>query len=237
MVTASSNAFNQVLERDLDVKMHRTQNRPIAAGRMSVTEGMTIAIISGMGGVALLVFKVNMITGILAAFSLASYVLLYTPLKRITPLSVFVGAIPGALPAMLGFTASTGVLSYEAWIVFFLQFFWQFPHFWAIAWVMDDDYKRAGFLMLPTTRRDKGSAMQTLVYAVALIPVVLLLPMFGLAGIVSLVGLLLLSMWFASLAYTLYVTMSIGAARRLMFGSFIYLPLSFILLVADKYLF
>lgn len=237
LVTASSNAFNQIIERDLDKMMNRTMHRPLPTGRMQKPEAIMVALITGIAGVLILSVFINLLTGMLAAFSLLSYVLLYTPLKRITPLSVFVGAIPGALPAMLGYTAATNQLTYAAWVVFFIQFFWQFPHFWAIAWVMDDDYKKAGFIMLPTTHRDKGSALQTLLYALALLPVIVLPYIFNISGVVSLVIIALLTLWFIRLAFLLYQTCTIEAARKLMFGSFVYLPVTFIALVLDKYLF
>ena len=196
LVTASSNGINQVIERDLDKLMNRTSGRPLPDNRLNVQEAMLICVLCGITGIFILTFALNTASGLLGLFALLSYTLAYTPLKRVTPFSVFVGAIPGAIPPLLGWVAATGHFGIEAWVLFSIQFIWQFPHFWAIAWVLDEDYKRAGFIMLPTGKRDKGSAMQTFVYAISLIPIGFMPYLFGVSGIISAVVIALMSIYF-----------------------------------------
>lgn len=234
LITGSSNAFNQIIEKDLDKLMDRTAMRPLPDKRMHLYEAMIVAFLIGIAGVVILYLKVNMISSLLGLFSLISYVFMYTPMKRISPFSVFIGAIPGAMPALLGWVAVTGHFSMAALVLFVIQFLWQFPHFWAIAWVMDEDYKKAGFEMLPTKQRDKGSARQTVVYTLALIPACTLPLMYQIAGWPSMIVCLITSFWFLSLAIKLYRDCSVEAARKLMFGSFAYLPIVQIALVLDK---
>ena len=155
LVVGASNGINQIIEKDFDKLMIRTANRPIATQRMSVTEASIASALMGIAGVLILGLFLNQMSAILAFAALLSYAFLYTPLKRISPISVFVGAFPGAIPPMLGWVAATGTIGVEALILFLIQFFWQFPHFWSIAWVLDDDYKRAGFKMLPYKRRSR----------------------------------------------------------------------------------
>jgi protoheme IX farnesyltransferase len=175
LVTASSNGFNQIIERNLDKLMNRTKNRPLPAGKMTVNQAYFIAAILGILGIILLWMFINPLSGILGTLALVLYTLVYTPMKQKSPLAVFVGAIPGAIPPMLGYAAVSGELSMEAAILFSVQFMWQFPHFWAIAWVLDDDYKKAGFYLLPSRGgRDKGSAFQILIYTLCLMPVSLM---------------------------------------------------------------
>ncbi|MBL7926736.1 MAG: protoheme IX farnesyltransferase [Bacteroidia bacterium] len=234
LITGSSNAFNQIMERELDKLMERTSNRPLPDYRMSLTEAYAVALVSGLGGSFILYYFVNFYSGILGTIALFSYVFAYTPLKRITPFAVFVGAIPGAIPTALGYIAATNTLSFEAFILFALQFFWQFPHFWAIAWVVNDDYLKAGFELLPTRKRDKGSAMQTVVYTLALLPVSIMPWLVKLSGVYSMVVLVIMALWFLYKALVLYNECSIEAARKLMFASFVYLPIVLIALVLDK---
>ena len=234
LITGSSNAFNQIIEKDLDKLMNRTANRPLPGNRMHIIEALAVAIIIGIAGVALLYIKINLVSSILGLLALISYVLMYTPMKRLTPFSVFVGAFPGAMPALLGWVAVTGAFSTSAFVLFVIQFLWQFPHFWAIAWVMDEDYKKAGFEMLPTRQRDKGSARQTVVYSLALIPACTLPLMYNIAGWPSMIVCIITSIWFLNLAFKLYKECSVEAARKLMFGSFAYLPIVQIALVLDK---
>jgi len=234
LVTGSSNAFNQIMERELDKLMDRTSTRPLPDYRMTLVEAYTIALVSGLSGLVILYYFVNPLSGILGTIALFSYVFAYTPLKRITPFAVFVGAIPGAIPTALGYVAATGKLDFAAFVLFSIQFFWQFPHFWAIAWVVNDDYLKAGFQLLPTKKRDKGSAMQTVIYALALIPVSVLPYLYHISGIYSLVVLMLAALWFLWKAIVLYQQCSIEAARKLMFASFVYLPVVLIALVLDK---
>ena len=228
LVTGSSNGFNQIIERDLDKLMTRTQNRPLPTGRMSINEAFIIASISGIIGITLLTLFMNPLSGILGALALILYTAVYTPLKLKTPFAVFVGAFPGAIPPLLGCVAATegfGHVPLIGWIMFVGQFIWQFPHFWAIAWVIDDDYKKAGFRMLPSPGgRDKASAFQVLVYTIFLYPISLMPVMFHFSGFVSSLVISFCSIYFLYQAYTLYRECTIEAARRLMFGSFFYLP-------------
>lgn len=229
LVTGSSNGFNQIIEKNLDKLMDRTQNRPLPRGRMSINESVALASIMGTLGIVILWVFMNPLAGILGAIALILYTAVYTPLKRITPFAVFVGAFPGAVPPLLGYVASTtgfGEIPFEAWILFVVQFMWQFPHFWAIAWVLDDDYKKAGFRMLPSLGgRDRSSAFQVLVYTLFLLPISLFPVLFGMSGIVSLIIISICGTFFTFQAYKLYKECTIEAARKLMFGSFVYLPI------------
>lgn len=229
LVTGSSNGFNQIIERNLDGLMTRTQNRPLPQGRMSVMEAIILASITGIAGIVILWIFMNPLSGILGFLALLLYTFVYTPLKRITPFGVFVGAFPGAIPPLLGCVATTsgfGEIPLLGWILFAGQFMWQFPHFWAIAWVLDDDYKKAGFKMLPSAGgRDKGSAFQVLIYTLFLYPISLLPVMFHYSGTASAFVISACSLYFLYQAYQLYKECTIEAARRLMFGSFLYLPL------------
>lgn len=228
LVTGSSNGFNQILERDLDKLMLRTQNRPLPQDRMSVAEAMVLASITGIIGVVILWVFMNPLSGILGLLALVLYTVVYTPLKRKTPFAVFVGAFPGAIPPLLGCVASTegfGSVPLIGWILFAGQFIWQFPHFWAIAWVLDDDYKKAGFKMLPSPGgRDKSSAFQVLVYTLFLYPISLMPVMFHFSGFISSIIISFCSIYFLYQAYCLYKECTVEAARKLMFGSFFYLP-------------
>jgi protoheme IX farnesyltransferase len=229
LVTGASNGFNQIIERNLDKLMTRTQNRPLPQERMSVFESFVLAAIMGVAGIVILWKFMNPLSGILGALALVLYTLVYTPLKRKTPFAVFVGAIPGAIPPMLGYVAASegfGEIKFQAWILFLVQFIWQFPHFWAIAWVLDDDYKKAGFQMLPSLGgRDKSSAFQVLVYTLFLMPFSLLPVVFGMSGTLSAIIICISGLAFTYLSYKLYRDCTVEAARTLMFGSFIYLPI------------
>jgi protoheme IX farnesyltransferase len=235
LVTGSSNAFNQVIERDLDKLMDRTKNRPLPAGRMHVGEAMTAGLIMGISGIMILWFFMNPLCGLLSALSLLIYTLIYTPSKRITPFSVFIGAIPGAFPPLLGYVAARNEIGMEALLLYFLQFIWQFPHFWAIAWVMDDDYKKAGFKMLPSPGgRDRNTAFQTMAYTLSLVPLALLLHFFGLFSIPGTVLVAATGIFFAVPSFRLYKNLDISSAKKLMYASFIYLPVVQIVLMIDK---
>ena len=228
LVTGASNGFNQIIERSLDKLMDRTQNRPLPQERMSVTESIVLATVMGVSGVVILWVFMNPMSGILGATALILYTVVYTPLKRVTPFAVFVGAIPGAIPPLLGYVAATtgfGEIKFQAWVLFVVQFIWQFPHFWSIAWVLDDDYKKAGFQMLPSPGgRDKSSAFQVLVYTLFLLPISLFPVLFGMSGVVSAIIITISGLFFVYLAYKLYRDCTVESARKLMFGSFIYLP-------------
>lgn len=238
LVVASSNGFNQLIEIDLDSMMKRTENRPLPTKRMNPKEALLISLLMGLIGVSLL-FLINFRSGFLGAFSVFLYVLAYTPLKRISSISVFVGAFPGAFPFMLGWVAVTNSYDIEALILFSIQFIWQFPHFWAIAWVSSEDYQRAGFKMLPGPK-DRSTAFKALIYTIFLIPISVL-PVFGIAGKLqlSLVAALLAvvaGLWFLTKAVKLFKTLDDADARRLMISSFIYLPILQLIYVIDKLL-
>ncbi len=235
LVTGASNGINQVIEKDFDKLMHRTANRPVATNRMSVTEASIISLLMGISGVILIHQFLNPLSGWLALGALLSYAFIYTPLKRVSPVSVFVGAFPGAIPTLLGWVAYTGTIDMPAIILFGVQFFWQFPHFWSIAWILDEDYKRAGFKMLPSTPgRDKGTALQTLTFSLALIPIGMLPFQFGVSGISSAIVGALGGLMLTYYSYRLFKTCEIADAKKLMFASFIYLPMVQLGYLIDK---
>jgi len=234
LITSSSNGFNQIIERNLDKLMSRTANRPLPSGRMSVREAYIIASVMGVTGIIILCL-INPLSGALGLLAWILYVMVYTPLKRKSSFAVFVGAFPGAIPPMLGWIAATNHFTIGALLVFAVQFIWQFPHFWAIAWVLDDDYKKAGFKMLPSKGgRDKSSAFQTLVYTLSLLPISLMPVFFKLSGNIAAVIIIICGIFFIAQAFKLYKTCSLKAASQLMFGSFIYLPLVQLALILDK---
>jgi protoheme IX farnesyltransferase len=235
LVTGSSNAFNQIIERDTDKLMDRTKDRPLPSGRMQVPEAFTSAAIMGVAGVMILWIFMNPLCGALSAVSMLLYTLVYTPAKRVTPFSVFIGAIPGAFPPLLGYIAATNAIGLEGLLLYFIQFIWQFPHFWSIAWVLDDDYKRAGFKMLPSAGgRNHSSAFQTIAYTLCLIPLAFLPNFFHLASAWSTVVMIACGIFFTAQAVKLYRNLDIKSAQQLMFGSFMYLPLVQLALMIDK---
>lgn len=239
LLTGASNGFNQVWERDLDRLMRRTEDRPLPSGRMSVIEGLIIAGVSAISGILILWFFLNPLCGILGLIAIFFYVFLYTPMKQKSALAVFIGAFPGAIPPMLGYVAATSDFGVEPGALFATQFMWQFPHFWAIAWVAHDDYQRAGYKLLPfNAGRSKRSAFQILLYSLFLIPVSLLpwalpaeAPMIGNLGMTVV---LISGLAFAYLAFKLYRTCATKDAKILMFASFIYLPIVQVIYVIDK---
>jgi heme o synthase len=234
LVTGSANAINQVVEKDTDAMMKRTANRPVASGRMSVTEGWAFAIISGIIGV-LILWHFNFLTAALAAFSLFLYAFVYTPLKKVSSISVLVGAIPGALPCLIGWAAGNDDLSAGGWALFAIQFFWQFPHFWAIAWIAHKDYSAAGFKLLPSeSGPTKYSAIQAIIYSLLLLPVGVFPYFLGMSGIISLVIVSLANILMIAQCVRLYKDMTVQAARRVMFSSYIYLPIVLLALLIDK---
>lgn len=232
LVTSAANCFNEVIEVDLDKLMTRTKDRPMPAGHMTTGQGLVSGLVMGMLGTWLL-GKLNIETGLLSVFSIFLYAFAYTPLKRKSPIAVFVGAIPGALPPLIGYVAAHGRIDKIAVILFLIQFVWQFPHFWSIAWVLDDDYKKAGFRLLPTTSRDKTSAFITLLSTLILIPVSLLPTFYGFGGYYIAVVSLLSGLVFAWLAFKMWMTMDLASARKVMFCSFFYLPLVQLVLLFD----
>jgi len=225
LITGSSNTFNQIIERDIDAKMDRTKHRPLAAGRMGVAEAAVVGSVFGILG-ALLLFNINFLSGVLGVLALVMYVFLYTPLKRISSWAVFVGAFPGAIPPMLGVVAATNEFGLLAGLMFLVQFVWQFPHFWAIAWIKDDDYRKGGFSLLPSkSRKSKASALQIVFYSLLLIPASLLPWAFNICNDLTLIVGTVAGMWFFLLSYKLYLNLDDKSAKRLMFASFIYLPI------------
>jgi len=235
LVTGSANIINQVFEKDLDKRMRRTEGRPLPTGRVSPNEAWVLCIILGVVGLALLAYFFNPLTAALSLLSLILYGFIYTPLKTISPVCVAVGAIPGALPPMIGWVAATGFVGIPAWVLFGIQFMWQFPHFWAIAWVADEDYKRAGFKMLPSPgERDLRTAFQIMTYTVLLIPVSLLPLVLGISGRVSAGVALVCGVIFLLMTVQLMRTQDRKAALSIMFASFLYLPIVQIALVLDK---
>lgn len=225
LVTGSSNAFNQIIEKDLDKLMSRTENRPMPRQRLSHSEALIFSAITGAIGIFILWYFMNPLSGWLGIAALVSYVAVYTPLKRITPFAVFVGAFPGAIPPMLGWVAATGEIGIQGLILFAIQFIWQFPHFWSLAWVLDDDYKKAGFRMLPAADgRSKTSAFQILIYTAGLVPIGLLPLMFKMVSPVSVILITIAGIYFLIKAVKLHNSLDIKDAKKLMFASFIYLP-------------
>lgn len=238
-MVGASNAFNQIIEKDLDKLMDRTKNRPIPAERMSTTTAFVIACILTVIGLAIL-YNINPKTAMFGAISIFLYTSAYTPLKTVTSLSVFVGAIPGAIPFMLGWVAATNDFGIEAGTLFLIQFFWQFPHFWSIGWFLYEDYEKAGFFMLPTGKRDKTTALQTILYTVWLTGASLL-PVLGYTGRLYLTPLsgvlvLLLGVWMLVYAVKLYKVRTAKAAKTLMLVSVSYITLLQIVYILDKFL-
>lgn len=235
LTTASANGFNQVIERESDKLMRRTQARPMPSARMSALEGSIASVVMGIAGVSILTLSFNIITGVLALFSIICYAFIYTPLKTRSSVAVFVGAIAGAMPPLLGYVAYSNSFGFEPGIMFAIQFIWQFPHFWAVAWVLDDDYKRAGMHLMPSADgRSKNSAFQIMLYTLILIPVSLLPLKFGMAGYTLAIVSLIAGLAFFMQSVKLYRQCSIKAAKELMFGSFLYLPIVQITLLIDK---
>jgi protoheme IX farnesyltransferase len=238
-MVGASNAFNQVIEKDLDALMDRTKNRPVPSGRMKPNTALIIAGLLTLIGIAIL-YSINPKTAMFGAISIFLYTSVYTPLKTMTPLSVFVGAFPGAIPFMLGWVAATGSFGIEAGTLFLIQFFWQFPHFWAIGWFLYEDYEKAGFFMLPSGKKDKSTALQIILYTVWLI-IASLLPVLGFTGSfriapVTAVVVFLLGLWMLFYGVKLYQSRTAKAARTLMLVSVSYITLLQIVYIIDKFL-
>jgi protoheme IX farnesyltransferase len=238
-MVGASNAYNQVIEKDLDALMDRTKNRPVPAGRMSSSLALVIASFLTIIGIVLL-YTINPKTAMFGAISIFLYTSVYTPLKTVTSLSVFVGAIPGAIPFMLGWVAATGNFGIEAGTLFLIQFFWQFPHFWAIGWFLYEDYEKAGFFMLPTGKKDNGTALQIMLYTIWLI-IASLLPALGHTGQlyitpVAAIVVFLLGLWMLFYAVKLYKLKTAKAARTLMLVSVSYITLLQLIYIFDKFL-
>jgi heme o synthase len=252
LVTGSANAINQLTEKQTDALMKRTASRPIASGRMTVLEAQIFAAIAGVLGIGMMWVWFNQTAAILSAFSLFLYAFVYTPLKKVNSIAVLVGALPGALPCLIGWVAASGTLDFTTpisfadnpeiavvnavgWVLFTLQFLWQFPHFWAIAWVAHTDYSKAGFKLLPSEKGPtKFTALQAIMYSVLMIPVGVLPYYMGLTGQISLWIVLLCNLAMVLQSVRLYREMNVQAARRVMFSSYIYLPIVLLALLADK---
>lgn len=249
LVTGSANGINMIVEKETDALMKRTSTRPIAAGRVSVSEGWAFSILTGVLGVFILSYFFNLLSGGLALFSLFLYAFVYTPMKKVNAIAVLIGAFPGALPCLIGwaagndaiFPAGGGAKDWGGWVLFLIQFLWQFPHFWAIAWVAHSDYAKAGFKLLPAEKGPTNfTAMQTVIYAVLLVPVCLLPYIIGLTeaettkGLVCLVLVILANIFLIAQCVRLYRQMNAKAARRVMFSSYIYLPIILLALLASK---
>ena len=234
-ITGSSIINNQIIEKDSDKLMNRTKNRPLPTNKISSRNALFISLVLSITGLILMVLFLNKLTALLSFFSLIIYTFLYTPLKKVGPIAVFVGAIPGALPPLIGWAASTNDISLEALIIFSIQFIWQFPHFWAIAWVSDDDYKRAGFKLLPNNgKKNFSTAVNIMTYTMFLIPLGLLPTIFGITGLISGVVAVVCAILFLIQTLRLIKDYSRTSALRIMFGSFIYLPVVQLTYIFDK---
>ena len=235
LVTGGANTINQILEHESDSLMKRTRTRPLPEGRMSRTEAWIFAAFTGVGGALLLAYYFNPLAGGLSFFSLLLYAFAYTPMKKVHPVAVLIGAVPGALPPLIGWVAATGSLSMGGWVLFTLQFFWQFPHFWAIAWVAFDDYSRAGIRMLPTREKEtRFTGIQCMLYSLVLIPMAMVPHAIGLTGNIGMWICVLCGMMYFAASVVFYVRNDHKSARRVMFASFIYLPTILLALVIDK---
>jgi protoheme IX farnesyltransferase len=235
LISGSAVTINQVIERNLDTLMKRTSGRPIPTSKISHLEASIYSVVVFVVGIIMVAYCTNVFAALLATSSLIIYAFVYTPLKKVGPVAVFVGAIPGALPPLIGWVAATGTLTYEAWIIFGIQFIWQFPHFWAIAWVSDDDYKKAGFKLLPGGgKKDLNTAINIMVYTLFLLPLGLLPSYFGLTGLNSGIVATCCGALFLGQTFQLMKDNSHKSALRIMFGSFIYLPIVQISYLFDK---
>jgi protoheme IX farnesyltransferase len=234
LVAGAANGFNEIIEKDLDKLMLRTSDRPIPSGRMTTGQALVLSLFMAIAG-TLILLRLNMITGVLSVFSIFLYAMVYTPSKRKSPIAVFIGAFPGALPPLIGYFAAFDkpAISWIPIILFLVQFVWQFPHFWSIAWVLDDDYKKAGFRLLPTKKRDRVSAGFIVVSALVLIPVSLIPTFMGFGGYVIGAVSLLAGLYFLYLSIQLFKTLDIAMARKVMFCSFFYLPLVQLIMLFD----
>lgn len=235
LVTGAANAINQITEKDTDALMKRTAKRPVASGRMTVSEASTFAAVAAVTGALIIGYWFNWTAAVLSLFSLFLYGFIYTPLKKVNSVSVLVGAIPGALPCLIGWVAATDEMSAGGWVLFAIQFFWQFPHFWAIAWVAHKDYSAAGFKLMPSDAGPtKYSAIQAIIYSLLMIPVGVMPYLIHMSGQVSLVIVFVANLYMVWQCIRLYREMNVQAARRVMFSSYIYLPVVLLSLLADK---
>jgi protoheme IX farnesyltransferase len=235
LVTGSANSVNQIVEKDTDALMKRTAKRPVASGRMSATEAWIFAVVTLVGGLLILGNYFNWLSAALSALSWFVYAFMYTPLKKVSSVAVLVGAVPGALPCLIGWAAGQDAITTGGWVLFAIQFFWQFPHFWAIAWIAHKDYSQAGFKLMPSEEGPtKYSAIQSVIYSLVLIPVGTLPWITGMSGIVSFWIVLAANLFLLWQSVRLFREMEAKAARRVMFSSYIYLPVVLLALLADK---
>ena len=239
LIVSSSNIFNQIIERDLDKLMNRTKNRPLPKNKIKINTALLLAISTGVLGVVLM-YLINIKVAILAATSIFMYTAIYTPMKLVSPLAVFVGAIPGAFPFMIGWVAATNQIGIEAITLFLMQFFWQFPHFWSIGWSQSDDYKKAGFKMLPTGKKDKSTSAQILFYSIWAV-IISIVPFFGITGnlrlsLFGLIFVIILGVFLVYKSYLLFVDGNNENAKRLMLTSIVYLTLVQLTFLLDKVL-
>ncbi len=234
-ITGSANTINQVLEKDTDAMMKRTASRPVASGRMSPREGYIFAFITGAIGVGMMWYFFNLNSALVGLASLFIYGFIYTPLKKVNSIAVLVGAVPGALPCLIGWVAATNDFGVGGWILFGIQFLWQFPHFWAIAWIAHEDYTKAGFKLLPSDKGpNKFTALQTVMYSAMMIPVGVLPHYFGITGTISMWIVLGCNLWMLYTSIMLFIKMDKPAARMVMFSSYFYLMIVLLSLWADK---
>ncbi len=234
LVTGSASAINEILERDVDKVMKRTATRPLPDGRMSVAGAWSIALISGIAGLAIMLLGFNLLSAIVSLASLLIYAFAYTPLKKIHSIAVLVGAIPGALPPLIGWAAGANDLGMGGWILFTIQFIWQFPHLWSIGWLGHDDYQKAGLKLLPATGKTRATAWQTVMYALVLIPLSYATHMAGMTGMVSVIIVALAGFFYTWRSVEFYKHADDASARKLMFASFIYLPVALLAMLFDK---
>ena len=239
LIVSSSNIFNQIIERDLDKLMNRTKNRPLPKNKIKINTALLLAITTGVLGIVLM-YLINIKVAILAAVSIFLYTAIYTPMKLVSPLSVFVGAIPGAFPFMIGWVAATNQIGIEAITLFLMQFFWQFPHFWSIGWSQSDDYKKAGFKMLPTGKKDKSTSAQILFYSIWAV-IISIVPSFGITGnlrlsLFGLIFVIILGVFLVYKSYLLFIDGNNENAKRLMLTSIVYLTLVQLTFLLDKFL-
>jgi len=229
-IVFAANGMNQIIEKENDSKMSRTSNRPIVEGRIEIREARTFCWVTGFLGIfTLIAVGASFLSVLLGAISLVVYVFIYTPMKQLSPMAVMIGAIPGALPPWIGYTAIVPRVDELGFILFLVQFFWQFPHFWAIAWILHDDYQKAGYWLLPTRAgRDKKSAYQVLIYTVILILVSMMPLMYGIADIKAISVILPLGLFFLFKAYRLFSTLEVSDAKKLLYASFLYTPVVFL---------
>ena len=235
LIASGTAALNQWYEREADCKMRRTAQRPLPSGKMSAPSALAFGIALSVAGFLELWLGVNLLSGLIGAFTLASYLFLYTPMKQRTWWSTTVGAIPGAMPPVIGYVAASGALTRESWVLFAILFLWQFPHFYSIAWMYKEDYARAGIQMLPVVEPDcRSTARQIVLYGIALIPVSLVPSMLGMSGRIYLVGALLLGLWFLYSGVRVAVERTILRARAVLITSVLYLPLIYGLMLLDR---